>query len=181
VERRKLVDGSRVRDGDTLIGLASSGLHTNGYTLARRIVFEEMGLDVDDPLPGTGTSVADALLAVHRSYLKALEASLESDLVRGLAHITGGGIPGNLPRVLPKGLGARIRRSAWEVPAIFGTLQRGGRVAPEEMDRVFNMGIGMVVVVDSSASGSVIGAAEKEGVEAWAIGSIEPGEGVRYA
>jgi phosphoribosylformylglycinamidine cyclo-ligase len=181
VERRKLVDGSRIRDGDALIGLASSGLHTNGYTLARRIVFEEMGLDVAAELPGTGTTVADALLSVHRSYLKALSGPLEADLASGLAHITGGGIPGNLPRVLPAGLGARIRRSAWEVPAIFGTLQRAGAVALEEMDRVFNMGIGMIVVVDPAASTAVIEAVEAEGVEAWIIGSVGPGEGVTYA
>ncbi|MEQ1857052.1 MAG: phosphoribosylformylglycinamidine cyclo-ligase [Longimicrobiales bacterium] len=181
VERAKLVDGKAIRAGDALVGLESSGLHTNGYTLARRIVFGEMGLGVGDELPGTGRSVADALLAVHRSYLAALREPLAKGIVRGLAHITGGGVPGNLPRVLPPGLGARIERSAWPVPALFQTLQRGGRVAQEEMDRVFNMGIGMIAVVEPKSVSTVIDAAHRVGVTGWAIGSITPGEGVTYA
>jgi phosphoribosylformylglycinamidine cyclo-ligase len=181
VERAELVDGSAVRSGDALVGLASSGLHTNGYTLARRIVFDEMGLDVNDELPGTGRSVADELLTVHRSYLSALREPLKARRVRGLAHVTGGGIPGNLPRILPSGLGATVVRSSWEVPAVFGTLQRGGRVEIEEMDRVFNMGIGMVVVVEPRSAPAVIAAAAEQGVEAWVIGSVRPGEGVIYA
>jgi phosphoribosylformylglycinamidine cyclo-ligase len=181
VERNGLVDGSGIRAGDALVGLASDGLHTNGYTLARRIVFDTMRLGVDDELEGTGRSVADALLAVHRSYLDALERPLRDGIVRGLAHITGGGIPGNLPRVLPPGLGAVVRRSAWSVPPIFTTLQRGGDVATEEMDRVFNMGIGMIAVVDRARAATVIDAAAAEGIEAWVIGSVEPGHGVSYA
>jgi phosphoribosylformylglycinamidine cyclo-ligase len=181
VERSKLVDGSAVRAGDVLVGLASSGLHTNGYTLARRIVFDEMGLGVDDELPGTGTSVADALLAIHRSYLPALREPLGRGIVHAMAHITGGGIPGNLPRVLPAGLGATVKRSAWTIPPLFRALQRGGRVELEEMDRVFNMGIGMIVVVDASSVGSVVDAAKRAHVDAWPIGSITPGEGVTYA
>jgi phosphoribosylformylglycinamidine cyclo-ligase len=181
VERAKLVDGSAVRSGDALVGLASTGLHTNGYTLARRIVFDAMGLDAEDELEGTRHSVADALLTVHRSYLDALARPLEKGIVHGLAHITGGGIPGNLPRALPAGLGATIRRSSWTVPAIFRTLQQGGGVATEEMDRVFNMGVGMIAVVDRGAAGDVIDAAAEHAVEAWVIGSVGPGEGVRYA
>ncbi len=147
VERERILDGRDIRDGDALLGLASSGLHTNGYTLARRIVFDAMGLAVDDELPGTGRSVADELLAVHRSYLQALAPLLEDGHIHGLAHITGGGIPGNLPRVLPQGLGAVVDRAAWEVPAVFRTLQAGGKVDRYEMDRVFNMGVGMIAVV----------------------------------
>jgi phosphoribosylformylglycinamidine cyclo-ligase len=181
VERAKIVDGSAVRAGDALVGLASTGLHTNGYTLARRIVFDEMGLGVDDELEGTGQSVADALLAVHRSYLDVLAQPLEEGLLHGLAHITGGGIPGNLPRVLPSGLGAQLRRSSWTVPALFRTLQRAGRVETEEMDRVFNMGIGMIAVVDRGSAAGVIESAASRGVEGWVIGSVGPGEGVSYA
>src|SRR5690606_38560556 len=110
------------------------GLHTNGYTLARRIVFDEMGLGADDELPGTGRSVADELLAVHRSYLGLLSPLLASGHIRALAHITGGGIPGNLPRVLPEGLGADVDRAAWPVPPVFRTLQEAGRVERGEMD-----------------------------------------------
>jgi phosphoribosylformylglycinamidine cyclo-ligase len=180
VERELLLDGSRIRDGDALVGLASSGLHTNGYTLARKIVFDAMALGPDDELPGTGRSVADELLAVHRSYLPVLRAPLEAGIVHGLAHVTGGGIPGNLPRVLPEGLGAVIERDAWEIPPVFRALQKGGRVAIGEMDRVFNMGVGMIVVVAPDEADSVIGAAEDLGVEAWVIGSIAGGQGVRY-
>ena len=180
VPRAKLLDGSRIQAGDALVGLASSGLHTNGYTLARRIVFDEMGLGAGDELPGTGRSVADELLTIHRSYLATLRGPLEQDLVRGLAHITGGGIPGNLPRVLPDGLGARVERAAWDVPAVYRTLQRAGSVAQEEMDRVFNMGIGMIAVVEPDSATAVIDAAAAGGVAGWVIGSVGPGTGVTY-
>jgi phosphoribosylformylglycinamidine cyclo-ligase len=181
VEREKLLDGSRIREGDALVGLASSGLHTNGYTLARRIVFDVLGLGPDDELPGTGRSVADELLAVHRSYLGVLSGPLEAGIVHGLAHITGGGIFGNLPRVLPDGLGARIERSSWEAPAVFRALQRVGSVAEEEMDRVFNMGVGMIVVVAPASADAVVGGAAQRGVAAWVIGSVGRGAGVTYA
>ncbi|HUF74914.1 MAG TPA: phosphoribosylformylglycinamidine cyclo-ligase [Longimicrobiales bacterium] len=180
VERATLLDGSRVQAGDALVGLASSGLHTNGYTLARRIVFDEMGLEAGDELPGTGRSVADELLTVHRSYLGALRGPLEASLVHGLAHVTGGGIPGNLPRVLPEGLGARIERASWEVPAVFGTLQRAGSVATEEMDRVFNMGVGMIAIVEPGSVAAVVEAAAEIGVAAWWLGSVGAGAGVTY-
>jgi phosphoribosylformylglycinamidine cyclo-ligase len=180
VERDALIDGSAVRAGDVLVGLASNGLHTNGYTLARRIVFDRMGLGVHDELEGTGRSVADALLAVHRSYLDALARPLRARVVHGLAHITGGGIPGNLPRILPDGLGAVVQRRQWSVPPVFRTLQQAGGVALEEMDRVFNMGIGMIAIVDGAHATTVIDAAADHGVEAWIIGSVERGRGVRY-
>ena len=130
---------------------------------------------------GTGQSAGDALLAIHRSYLDALERPLRERVVHGLAHITGGGVPGNLPRILPEGLGATLCRSAWKVPAIFETLQRGGGVALEEMDRVFNMGLGMIAVVDRAKAAVVIDAAAEHGIEAWIVGSVEPGHGVRYS
>jgi phosphoribosylformylglycinamidine cyclo-ligase len=180
VERDALVDGSAVRAGDVLVGLASTGLHTNGFTLARHILFEKLGLGVDDELEGTGQSVADALLAVHRSYLDSLAGPLADRIVHGLAHITGGGIPGNLPRILPAGLGAAVRRSAWKVPALFETLRRAGDVALDEMDHVFNMGIGMIAVVDSAYAAVIVDAAAGHGVEAWIIGSVQAGRGVRY-
>lgn len=180
VERSRVLDGSRIQEGDMLLGLASSGLHTNGYTLARRIVFDVMGLSVQDELPGTGRSVADELLAVHRSYLPVLWPLLGEGRVQGLAHITGGGIPGNLPRVLPQGLGAVVDRGAWEVPGVFRTLQEAGRVDRFEMDRVFNMGIGMLVVVRPDDARAVAGAVREAGVEGWNVGTIERGQGVRY-
>jgi phosphoribosylformylglycinamidine cyclo-ligase len=128
VERARVLDGSLVRAGDVLLGVGSSGLHTNGYTLARRIVFDEMGLDVDDPLPGVGETVGDALLRVHKSYLKTLYPLLSGNAIHALAHITGGGVPGNLPRVLPEGLGARVEHASWTPPPLFQLLADAGRV-----------------------------------------------------
>jgi phosphoribosylformylglycinamidine cyclo-ligase len=180
VSRERVIDGSAIKDGDAVIGIASSGLHTNGYTLARRIVFDVMGLDVESDFPGTGRSVGDELLAVHLSYLPVLEGLIEEGRISGLAHITGGGIPGNLPRVLPDGLGATVDRAAWEVPPVFQTLQDAGGVDRLEMDRVFNMGVGMLAVVDPVDSQAVIEVAERRGLDAWRIGSIVQGEGVTY-
>ena len=144
VERDGVIDGSAIQPGDAILGLPSSGLHTNGYTLARRA----LGTD-DDPArlderhDALGGTLGEALLEPHRSYLKPLQPALES--IRGMAHITGGGLPGNVPRVLPDGVAARFDRSAWEVPEIFRMIQRAGGVADEEMWRAFNMGIGMTV------------------------------------
>lgn len=180
VARDRIIDGSAIGVGNVLVALASSGLHTNGYTLARKIVFDVMGLGVDDELSGTGRSVGDELLTVHRSYLNVMSEPLKAGVVLGLAHITGGGIPGNLPRVLPEGLGAAVDRSLWEVPAVFRTLQDAGHVAREEMDRVFNMGVGMIVVVDPSHVQTIVDAAGSVGVETWTIGTIEEGTGVSY-
>lgn len=180
VARADLIDGSAIRDGDALVGLAASGMHTNGYTLARTIVFETMGLRIDDELPGTGRTVADELLEVHRTYVPVLRKPLSDGVVRGLAHITGGGIPGNLPRVLPEGLGAAVDPSSWPVLPVFTTLQEAGGVARTEMDRVFNMGVGMIVACDPSHVSDIIEAAHAEDVDAWRIGAIEAGAGVRY-
>ncbi len=180
VERGRILDGGTIEADDVLLGLASSGLHTNGYTLARRIVFDAMGLSVDDELPGTGRSVADELLSIHRSYLHTLAPILRDDLVRGLAHVTGGGIPGNLPRVLPDGLGAVVDRAAWEVPPVFRTLQEGGKVERSEMDRVFNMGVGMIAVVRPQDADAVAARVRESGVDVWRIGRVEAGRGVRY-
>jgi phosphoribosylformylglycinamidine cyclo-ligase len=180
VARAHVIDGTAIRSGDVLVGLASSGLHTNGYTLARKIVFEKLGLSVDDEMPGAGRSVGEELLTIHRSYLDVLGAPLAAGIVHGLAHVTGGGIPGNLPRVLPGGLGASVERAAWDVPAVFRTLQSAGGVSREEMDRVFNMGVGMIVVVDASDAPAVVDAATEGGVEAWTMGRVGEGEGVSY-
>jgi phosphoribosylformylglycinamidine cyclo-ligase len=147
VERSALVDGRDIRPGDVLIGLPSSGLHTNGYSLARRIVFDLVGLRVDSTLPGLGAVVGDVLLAPHRSYLAPIRPLLAAGLVKGMAHVTGGGITENLPRALPEGTGALVRRRAWEVPAFFRWLGDAGRVPDEDMMRTFNMGIGLIVVV----------------------------------
>ena len=181
VERDRILDGSRVRTGDVLIGLGSSGLHTNGYTLVRKIVFESMGLSIDDEFPGSGRSVADVLLDVHRSYLPALSGALDAGRVRGLAHITGGGIPGNLPRTLGSELGAVIDLASWEVPEVFRVLADAGGVEPDEMLRVFNMGVGMIVLVAPEDVDSVLAGLRRADGPAWVMGEVEAGEGVRWA
>ena len=181
VERDRILDGSRVRAGDVLIGLGSTGMHTNGYTLARRIVFESMGLSIDDEFPGSGRSVADVLLDVHRSYLPVLSDVLDAGRVRGLAHITGGGIPGNLPRTLGSELGAVIDLASWEVPDVFRLLAEAGGIEREEMLRVFNMGVGMIAMVAPGDVDGVLEGLSKGDGPAWVMGEVEAGEGVRWA
>jgi phosphoribosylformylglycinamidine cyclo-ligase len=177
VEEAKLLDGSAIRVGDVLIGIASSGLHTNGYSLARRVVFDRMGLTPADAFPGTGQSVADVLLAVHRSYLRALEAPLARGEIHGLAHITGGGLVENLPRVLPEGTAARIERGSWEVPTLFRVLQEQGGIEDAEMFRAFNMGVGMVAVVPAERAERLIAELNAAGESAWRLGEIVAGGG----
>lgn len=166
--------GDHVRPGDVLVGYASSGLHTNGYTLARKIVFDELGLDVGTEVEAIGATVGDAFLAVHRSYAAAVTPVLNR--VHALAHITGGGLPGNLRRVLPKGLGAVVHGSAWDPPPLFAWLVDAGRVSTDERYRVFNMGIGLVGVVPPGSVDSVRAAAGTVGVDTWVIGEVRAGD-----
>jgi phosphoribosylformylglycinamidine cyclo-ligase len=180
VEESAALHGDAIVPGDRLLALESTGLHTNGYTLARAILFERMGLALDAPLPGTGQSVADALLAVHRSYWAALSPVLER--IHGLAHITGGGIPGNLVRILPPGAEAVIESASWSLPPLFRILQEGGRVAQSEMRDVFNLGVGMIVVLPADAVAPVAASATAAGVRSWVLGEIRAGTaGVRFA
>lgn len=144
VERDRVIDGHAIRPGDRLIGIPSSGLHTNGYSLARRIVFDLLRLGVDSYVPAIDATVGDALLKTHRSYLPLIGPLLDEGLLLGLAHITGGGITDNLPRILPAGCEARIDRSAWTVPPIFAFLRQAGEVPVEDMYRTLNMGIGLI-------------------------------------
>ncbi len=171
VERKDLLDGSRVKVGDALIGLPSNGLHTNGYSLARKVLFELLGLKLTDRPAGLGTTIAAELLKVHRSYLPAFDKlrAMKGNPLHAAAHITGGGLIDNLPRILPKGCDAVIDPRSWKVPAIFGIIGRGGNVDPLEMYQVFNMGIGMVLVVPGkdgqriakSLGGKIIGGISK--------------------
>jgi phosphoribosylformylglycinamidine cyclo-ligase len=175
VDEERVIDGSRIRAGDALVAIGSSGLHTNGYSLARRIVFDRMGLGVDDPFPGEDGSVADVLLRVHRSYLRPLQPLIERGVVRGLAHVTGGGLTDNVPRVLPEGVDARFRRDSWTVPNVFRVLVREGGVAEAESFRAFNMGIGMVAVVPADEADAVVRELRSAGEDAWLAGEIVPG------
>jgi phosphoribosylformylglycinamidine cyclo-ligase len=178
VDRDKALTGADVREGDILLGLPSAGLHTNGYTLARRALFDSLGYAVDTRVPELGATVGQALLAPHRSYLAALEPLIERKKVRALVHITGGGFAGNVPRVLPEGLGARIRTASWPVPPLFRLIQKGGQVAEDEMYRTFNMGIGMVVVVSPADHHDVEHSLERRGETCHVIGSVVRGAGV---
>lgn len=174
VEESDALHGDRVRPGDVLIGFASNGLHTNGYTLARRIVFEQMQLDVGDPFPETDRSVAQVLLDVHRSYAAAVTPVLSR--VHGLAHITGGGISGNLVRVLPAGCEAVVDQRAWPWPEVFRVLMRSGGVSLAEMRRVFNLGVGMIAVAATADVEAIVAAATRAQVAAWLIGEVRAGE-----
>lgn len=166
---------SRVRVGDVLVGLASSGLHTNGYSLARRIVQDRLGLKAHDAFPGLGVSVADALLRVHTSYLAALRPVLRR--LHALAHITGGGIPGNLDRALPGEVDAVVRLDGWTVPELFARLQHAGSVPRDDMFRTFNMGVGMIAVCAPDDAALVVESAARAGIAAWTIGEVRPGSG----
>jgi phosphoribosylformylglycinamidine cyclo-ligase len=176
VEREQLIDGRSITAGDVLVGVPSSGLHTNGYSLARRIVFEKLGLGVDDLVPELGRSVGEALLEPHRSYLPMIGPLVASGFIKGMAHITGGGITDNLPRVLPPGTAAVVRRAAWEVPPIFEWLQRSGNVPVDDMFRTFNMGIGLIVVVAAADADRLLDEVHaRGGAGAKVIGEIVPG------
>lgn len=176
VERARIVDGSAVRPGDRVLGLASSGLHSNGYSLARRIVFDVLGLGADGLLPGLGRTVADELLEPTRIYVPAVLALLAGPGARAMAHVTGGGLVGNLPRVLPEGCRAVVRRSAWTVPPVFDLLREAGRVADAEMFRTFNMGVGYVIVVEPSLADAAAAILRAEGEQVSLLGEIVAGE-----
>lgn len=175
VERDRLIDGHGLRPGDLLIGLASTGLHTNGYSLARQIAFDRLGLKVDSHVAELRATIGDALLAPHRSYLKVIEPLLDVAAVKGLAHITGGGMTDNLPRILPEGISARIRRDAWPVPPLFSFLQRAGQVPIDDLYRTFNMGIGMIVACAPEDVDRVRGTLSQAGEQSWVIGDLIPG------
>jgi phosphoribosylformylglycinamidine cyclo-ligase len=181
VERDRLIDGRAIGPGDVLIGVASSGLHTNGYSLARSIVFEKLGLKVNDRVEELGTTVGDALLTPHRSYLPDVRPLLESMVIKGMAHITGGGITDNLPRVLPRGTAAVIHRGSWDVPPIFQWLERAGAVPREDMLRTFNMGIGLILIVAPAHADGVLAALSGDAHILGAIASSSsPDPHVRY-
>ncbi len=183
VDRAHVLDGSRVQTSDMLIGLRSSGLHTNGYSLARRVFFDQLGLQLNDRVPGSESKkkVGELLLAPHRSYAKVIEPLLGHSGLHAMAHITGGGLTDNLPRVLPKKTHAEIRVGAWEIPPIFHAIQTHGEVTTEEMFRVFNMGVGMVLVVDPNSAGEILGLLRDAGERAFPMGTVQKGgSGVVY-
>jgi phosphoribosylformylglycinamidine cyclo-ligase len=172
VERERVIDGHAIRAGDRLIALPSSGLHTNGYSLARKIAFDVLGLRVESVVPELGETVGAALLQPHRSYLPVIKPLLESRAIKGMAHITGGGITDNLPRTLPDGRHFVLDRSSWTIPPIFQWLQRSGGVPEAEMFRAFNMGVGLILVAAPSDADRLLAALREAGEAAWHLGEI---------
>jgi phosphoribosylformylglycinamidine cyclo-ligase len=177
VDRERIIDGRSIVAGDVLIGLPSTGLHTNGYSLARKIVFDELKLQADSHVPELGETIGEALLRPHRSYLNVLKPLLSRGRIKGMAHITGGGITDNLPRILPQGTAARVDRASWRVPAIFRWLGESGRVPEYDLRRALNMGIGMILVVAAADADAVradlLSAGEANSI---VIGDIVKGE-----
>jgi phosphoribosylformylglycinamidine cyclo-ligase len=174
VEKSRRIDGSRIRVGDRLLGLASSGFHSNGYSLVRKVFLDKLGLDLSATPTGLHEPLADALLRPTRIYVRALRALAEADLLHGAAHITGGGLVDNPPRMLPDGarLRLQVRLGSWPVPPIIELLARGGGVAPDEMRRTFNMGLGMIVCVPEGRAGEAIEILERAGEEVFTVGGI---------
>jgi len=184
VDRARLLHGRSIAVGDALVGVPSSGLHTNGYSLARQIIFEHLALTVDRYVPELGRTVGDALLEPHRSYLPMVRPLLDGGRIKGMAHITGGGITDNLPRILPHGTAAVIDPDSWEVPALFRWLKQAGNVPTEDMLRTFNMGIGLILVTGRDHAEQLIGElAARGGRDARVIGEVVAGEppSVTYA
>lgn len=177
VDAKKVITGETIREGDVLIGLPSTGLHTNGYSLARKVIFEEAKKELSDLVPGTGMSFEEALLAVHKSYLKPITALMQQVQIHGMAHITGGGLVDNVPRILPENVDAVFDRSTWETPAIFQFIEEAGQVDHEEMYRVFNMGIGMIVFVRAEDADAAVKQLEATEANPIVIGRVEAGDG----
>ncbi len=177
VEKKNIIDGSTIRPGDQIIGLKSNGLHTNGYTLARKVLFDTANLKVDDPIKELKTTIGKELLKVHRCYAPSVLPTLKKFKIKGMAHITGGGIPGNLNRVLPKNCDAQIHVDAWKVPPIFRFIQREGNIDNLEMFKAFNMGIGLVLVVSMDRLKGVSAQLSSLGETVYHIGEISRGKG----
>ena len=178
VPRERLIDGRDIRPGDALVGLPSAGLHTNGYSLARRIAFEVAGLTPDSRVDELDATIAEALLVSHRSYLSIVRPVLDARLIKGMAHITGGGITENLPRILPEGTEAVVDRTAWQVPAIFRWLQRAGAVPEVDMLRTFNMGMGLILACAAPVVDDLLQRLRSAGEpQASVIGEVRAGSG----
>ncbi|HEY1342483.1 MAG TPA: phosphoribosylformylglycinamidine cyclo-ligase [Bryobacteraceae bacterium] len=171
-ERSQMLTGARIRRGDVLLALPSSGLHTNGYSLARKLLFEVAGYGPNTVLPEVGGTVADALLAVHRSYLKPIRALISTGLLRGAAHITGGGITDNTPRILPKGLAAEIDTASWRIPPLFEALRRIGNPPDDDYRRTFNLGVGMILAVPARGVARAEAVLRHAGEEPFRVGAV---------
>ena len=172
LDRERIIDGSTIQEGDLIVGLRSTGLHTNGYSLARKICFEVGGLSVEDPMPGVGRTVGEALIEPHREYAHVMQIVMRIVTIKGMVHVTGGGITDNLPRVLPDGLGAGVDLSTWPLPPVFAYLQETGGVDPAEMLRTFNCGLGFLVIISPEEEEKAIDAFRQAMEEPTVIGRV---------
>ncbi|WP_153127204.1 phosphoribosylformylglycinamidine cyclo-ligase [Peribacillus tepidiphilus] len=177
-EKSRLVTGQQISEGDVLIGLASSGIHSNGYSLVRKVLLEQAGMDLHEQVDELGCKLGEELLRPTKIYVKPLLSAMKSFTIKGMAHITGGGFIENIPRMLPQGFGVEMKKGTWEVHPIFKLIQEKGNLIEEEMYNVFNMGIGMVVAVDSKDANQLIKHFEEQGEKASVIGKVIPGKGV---
>jgi phosphoribosylformylglycinamidine cyclo-ligase len=182
VNKEKIINGSQIKEGDVIIGIASNGLHSNGYSLVRKVFFDSKKMKIDAYIPDFGTTLGEELLKPTKIYVKAFMALKEKIKIKGMAHITGGGLPGNLPRILPKGIYANIKAIAWPVHPIFRLIKKMGNVPEKDMKKTFNMGIGYVMVVSANKAKDTISILNKSGYNAFIIGNTEKGgRGVRYS
>jgi phosphoribosylformylglycinamidine cyclo-ligase len=175
VDRNKIIDGKTIAAGDVLLALPSAGLHTNGYSLARKLFFEVAGYKPDTHVPELGMTAGEALLLPHLSYLKPLDGLLDKGLIKGLAHITGGGLTDNIPRILPEGTAVKIRKDSWRKPSLFELMRRLGNVSEPEMYRTFNVGVGMVIVCSGSDAEAIASHLQNEGETVYEIGNVVTG------
>ena len=180
VERKRMLTGATIKSGDVLIGLPSTGLHTNGYSLARKLLFEIAGHSHDTQVAELGGSIAEELLKIHRSYLKPIRALHEAEIIKGAAHITGGGITENTPRILPKGLGVRIDVGSWPVLPVFELLRQIGRIPEHDWRRTFNLGIGLILVVSPKKLDEAARILKRLRERWYSIGEVVRGAGVQY-
>ena len=178
VDRKKMIDGSKIKEGNVVIGISSSGIHSNGYSLVRKLFFDKLEMSPDDKINELGTTLGDALIAPTKIYAKACNAVFEKCEVNGIVHITGGGFYENIPRIIPEGLGVNIRLGSWRILPIFQYIKQNGNIELKEMFSTFNMGIGMMMVVDEEKKDTVLTALQKAGEKAEVIGEIVKGQGV---
>jgi phosphoribosylformylglycinamidine cyclo-ligase len=182
VDRKKIIDGSRIKASDVLVGIASNGLHSNGYSLARKVFFDHMKMKTGKYIADLGRSLGEELLRPTSIYVKAFNALSKKVDIKGMAHITGGGIPGNLPRIFPKGVRAVVDEDSWPKQPVFSLIEKFGNVPHADMRRTFNMGIGLIVVVEKGKADIAVKTLKKAGYHGYLIGEIEKGrEGVRFA
>lgn len=178
VDRKNMIDGSKIREGNVVIGIPSGGIHSNGYSLVRKLFFDKLGMSVEDWVEELGTTLGEALITPTKIYAKACNAVSEKCDVNGIVHITGGGFYENIPRIIPDGLGMSIRRGSWQIPPVFQYIQKTGNIEWKEMFSTFNMGIGMMMIADPEQTDIVLSALEQAGERAAVIGEIVKGQGV---